>query len=335
MNRIISATSCAARAARAGALCGIVVITAGGYGCGSGPITPPPSGPQISCPAAIEQESLNGEPLTISFPTPPTAGGAAPVTTSCQPASGGQFPVGTTTVQCTARDAEARTGACSFSVVVKTPPKLALTRFIAFGDSLTEGVTAPSAFLSLVVNTTSYPFKLEVLLRERYKTQDILVGNDGVAGEEAHDAAMRRFRSMLRVHSPEAVLLMQGSNDLFFWHDGAFERALPAIEEMVADAQEAGAKVFLATIPPQRPDGIRSRGTVARLIPDFNKEIRAIAQRTQATLVDIEPVILQDMSLIGSDDLHMTDRGYQVIAETFFKVIRETLEVPQAPLANR
>jgi lysophospholipase L1-like esterase len=288
---------------------------------------------QISCPAPIERESLLDQPLTVVF-TPTTMGGNGGVTTTCQPPSGGEFPVGRTTVQCTARDADARSSACSFDVVIKGAPKLSATKFIAFGDSITEGTVAPSAFLTLVVDSASYPFKLETLLRNRYQTQEITVGNDGVAGEEAFEAAQRRFRSMLRVHSPEAVLLMEGSNDLFFFRDDAFELALPALEEMVTDGQEAGAKMFLATIPPQRPNGARNRTAVAALIPEFNKEIRAIAQRTHATLVDIEPVILADMSLIGDDDLHPTERGYQVIAETFFKVIKETLEV-QAPPAIR
>jgi lysophospholipase L1-like esterase len=325
MTRIISATSYAARVTL---ICIAVSIELSG--CGGGPTGPGGSALQISCPSAIERESPLDQPITVVF-SPTTAGGASPVTTTCQPASGGEFALGRTTVQCTARDAESRTSACSFDVVVKGAPKLSLTRFIAFGDSLTEGTTAPNAFLTLVVASQSYPFKLETLLKDRYRSQDVTVGNDGVAGEEALEAAQRRFRSMLRVHNPEAVLLMEGSNDLFFFREEAFELALPALEEMVTDGQEAGAKMFLATIPPQRPNGLRNRAAVAALIPDFNKEIRAIAQRTGATLVDIEPVILANMSLIGDDDLHPTEQGYQVIAETFFKVIKDTLEVPSAP----
>ncbi len=118
---------------------------------------------------------------------------------------------------------------------------------------------------------------------------------------------------------------MEGANDLL---EREGDPALIALEDMVREAQGAGAKVFLATIPPQRPDGARHRALVAALIPDFNKEIRAIAQRTNATLVDIEPVILADMTLIGDDDLHPTAQGYQVIADTFFKVIKDTLEQP-------
>lgn len=325
MIRIISARSHAASLAL---FCIAVSIEVSG--CGGGLIGPGPTAPQISCPAPIERESPLGQPITVVFAAT-TTGGSGAVTTTCAPASGGQFAIGRTTVQCTARDADARTSACSFDVVVKGAPKLSLTHFIAFGDSLTEGTIAPNAFLTLVVNSASYPFKLEMLLKDRYRTQDVTVGNDGVPGEQAYEAAQRRFRSMLRVHNPEAVLLMEGSNDLFFFQDEAFERALPALEEMVADAQENGSKVFLATIPPQRPNGTRNRGAVAALIPAFNKEIRALAQRTNATLVDIEPVILADMTLIGDDDLHLTERGYQVMAETFFKVIRDTLETAAPP----
>ena len=324
MIRIISATSYAARFA---VLCGILTLTSEIAGCGGhGPTPPSPLGLQISCPGAIERESPLGTPVTVEYSATAT-GGRAPVTTTCQPASGGEFVQGTTTVQCTARDADARTSACSFNVVIKIP-KLSRTRFIAFGDSLTEGTVSPTAFLTLVVNSASYPFKLEMLLKDRYRTQEITVGNDGEPGEEVHLEGQRRFESMLRNQRPEVVLLMEGSNDLL---DRDPERALTALEDMVGEAQRDGAKVLLATIPPQRPDGLRNRGLVAALVPDFNKEIRAIAQRTGATLVDIEPVIAADMSLIGNDDLHLTERGYGVIAETFFKVIKETLEVPSPP----
>jgi lysophospholipase L1-like esterase len=322
MIRIISAAS---QASRLALFCIAVSIEVSG--CGGGPTGPGPTPLQISCPAPIERESPLGQPITVVY-APTTTGGTGAVTTTCQPPSGGEFPVGTTTVQCTARDAEAKTSACSFDVVVKGAPKLSLTHFIAFGDSLTQGTVAPNAFLTLVVNSASYPSKLQLLLRDRYRTQTITVGNDGVPGEVVSPDGLDRFPSMLRVHDPEAVLLMEGSNDLFFYREQAFALALPALEEMVTEGQASGARVFLATIPPQRPNGAANRTAVAALIPDFNKEIRAIAQRTGATLVDIEPVILADMTLIGNDDLHPTEHGYEVIAETFFKVIRSTLEAP-------
>ena len=61
------------------------------------------------------------------------------MTVACSPASGSVFQVGSTTVTCTATDQRQRTDTCAFTVVVTVPPKLNLTTFVAFGDSMTAG----------------------------------------------------------------------------------------------------------------------------------------------------------------------------------------------------
>jgi lysophospholipase L1-like esterase len=198
---------------------------------------------------------------------------------------------------------------------------------MAIGDSLTHGTTALSFSRLMTVDSDSYPHNLQGLLAARYRAQTIVVINEGVEGEEAVDGAQRLGRA-LRDHDPEVLLLMEGTNDLFFWREEAQDRAIPALEHMVQEAQDSGIRVFLATIPPQRPGG--PRDAVSKLIPAFNNAIRALASRRGAVLVDIESVVLPDMSLVGNDDLHLTERGYQVVAEKFFAVIRGTLEIPSA-----
>jgi hypothetical protein len=74
--------------------------------------------PTITCPAPI---SRCNDPdqcgAVVTFAT--TAADNCPgVTTSCLPASGSFFPVGTTTVACTATDAAGNTSGCSFNVTV-------------------------------------------------------------------------------------------------------------------------------------------------------------------------------------------------------------------------
>ena len=54
------------------------------------------------------------------------------------PGSGTSFGVGTTAVGCTAVDALSRQSQCSFTVTL-TPLLLSVTKFVAFGDSFTEG----------------------------------------------------------------------------------------------------------------------------------------------------------------------------------------------------
>jgi lysophospholipase L1-like esterase len=175
----------------------------------------------------------------------------------------------------------------------------------------------------------SYPYKLQNLLTDRYKAQTVEVINEGDPGEEAVEG-MVRLGSVLRRHHPDVLLLMEGANDLFFHREEAIELAIPALDRMVSDAQREGVIVCLATIPPQRPGG--ARNNVAEIIPAFNEEIRALAARRDAVLVDVYKAIEPDLSLIGADDLHLTDRGYQVVAETFFAAIRAAFEDPAETL---
>jgi hypothetical protein len=78
--------------------------------------------PQITCPAPITLECAGPEGASASFSAAATDNcGAAAV--GC-PASGASFPVGTTTVGCTATDTSRRSSACTTTVTVvdTTPP---------------------------------------------------------------------------------------------------------------------------------------------------------------------------------------------------------------------
>ncbi len=78
--------------------------------------------PTITCPAnqtAVAAASCT--PATgkvVNYPAPAATDNCPGVTASCSPASGSTFPVGTTTVTCTATDASGNTATCSFTVTV-------------------------------------------------------------------------------------------------------------------------------------------------------------------------------------------------------------------------
>jgi hypothetical protein len=55
----------------------------------------------------------------VNYPDPVASGGVAPITIICNPPSGSVFPVGATTVNCTATDATGKTATCSFRVTVQ------------------------------------------------------------------------------------------------------------------------------------------------------------------------------------------------------------------------
>lgn len=256
--------------------------------------------------------------MRVTFDDPQAAAALPPVTASCSPVSGAAFSTGTTTVACTVTDARQQAFACSFTVRVIGPPRVGATTFLAFGDSLTSGSTPPDP-------VDSYASHLQPKLAARYETQTIVVINDGRAGENAQATGRTRLPVALDLYTPGALLLMEGSNDLLGGSAGA-TAGLAALTEMVRAARDRGVTVFLATLPPQRLGGIRD--AVAKAIPGFNDEIKALAQSEGATLVDIYTAMGGDGRYIGHDDEHPTREGFEVMAEAFFTAIRQKLELP-------
>ena len=307
------------------------------------PPPPPPPALTLTCPAAVEAHSTDGNPRPVQYEAPQAAGGVAPVSISCSVASGAAFSVGTTNVLCSATDARGSSAFCSFNVRVIAPPRLAYTRYLAFGDSITWGVDSPRvpALTALLAPEPppahSYPNRLRERLAERYPQQSISMLNAGIPGEYAanipgQQSGVRRFRDVLLTYNPEVVLLMEGTNDLLGGQNGA-DAAIAALDAMIAEARARDRRVCLATIPPQRPNGVRNRAAVAALIPGFNDRIRALAADRGVILVDVFNAMNNDLRLIGVDDLHPTVEGFQVIADTFLAAIAANLQEAQPAIA--
>jgi uncharacterized repeat protein (TIGR01451 family) len=98
-----------------------VVCAAGGIDCSFTVTvndTRTSTAPTITCPANMSApETFPGSgSAEVNYPAPTTTGNC--VTTVCDPPSGSSFPVGTTTVNCTATDPSNATATCSFTVTV-------------------------------------------------------------------------------------------------------------------------------------------------------------------------------------------------------------------------
>lgn len=76
--------------------------------------------PALTCPGDITTTGTNASNATVTYTTPTATGTNVAVT--CTPASGTSFPVGTTTVTCTATN-DCGTASCSFKVTVNAPFK--------------------------------------------------------------------------------------------------------------------------------------------------------------------------------------------------------------------
>lgn len=278
--------------------------------------------------------------MTVVYGTPTATGGAPPVSVTCAPTSGSLFNVGSTTVACTATDTRQRSDSCSFAVVVLTPPRISLTSFVAFGDSITAGedgrssLTAPDAngikTRILFPPTQQYPGVLQQLLRSRYTTQTPTVDNAGLPEEKAGRAAtLSRFSNTLAARPYQAVLIMEGTNDIYDRDSGEISAAIQGLRNMIQVAKSRGVRPYLATIPPMVPG--TQRGLAWSLVPAINSQIRNLASSEGITLVDIEGAMgTSYQQYIGFDGLHPNADGYAKIADTFFTALKSTLEVQPA-----
>jgi lysophospholipase L1-like esterase len=308
----------------------ILVVVA--VSCSGTTVQPTPiDDPVVSCPADITVTQHGSQPPTVSFDTPAASKGTAPVTVTCTPSSGTPFQSGTTTVKCEAIDSRQHKGSCSFSVIINVVPQLLKTKFMAFGDSLTEGknggiVVVPGGIFNTPI---SYVEQLSVKLSTRYSDQTVTVIAEGKGDEEAGQGKLR-LPGALSTYSPEALLLLEGVNDLLHTTDptklpAATNSIIDALRTMIVAARSRGIKVYVGTLTPLSP----TRQTLqAAVIPDVNARIRALASQEGAVFVDLNAAITLD--LVGADGIHLTAQGYSVVADTWMQAIISTLEAPSS-----
>ncbi len=81
------------------------------------------AGPSISCPSNIFMfTNLNGTGAVVNYTLPTASDDCSVPVVNCSTPSGSSFPLGTTTVNCTATDAVNNSASCSFTVTVSLPP---------------------------------------------------------------------------------------------------------------------------------------------------------------------------------------------------------------------
>jgi lysophospholipase L1-like esterase len=247
---------------------------------------------------------------------------------------------GTNAVTCTAADSRGRSAICSFNVTVVQPPRLTLSRFLAFGDSLTEGAVNETNSQRLVDYPNSYPVKLEAALRAYFRGQSLIVMNDGVGGEaitvpSIHSpGATVRLPVSLDANRPEVLLLMEGTNDLvidFVSTDDVQSEAVEGLRKMIETAQGRGVRVFLATIPPMSSSGAKHLDPeIVAAVPIYNNRVRNLAAAKGVPLVDVYEALKDHPELQAPDGQHLTILGYERVAQTFFEAIKANLGAPGA-----
>jgi lysophospholipase L1-like esterase len=301
-----------------------------------------PPAPTITCPANMTTRGVPGSGQPVTYPPATVTGGASPVTITCAPASGTSFNVGTTTVSCAAVDAASRQAQCSFTVTL-TPMLVSVTKYVAFGDSLTEGQNGrPGLHGERFVDVpNAYPTKLQSALNLEYPGQGITVPNYGYGGQPVDDRANELLREALAKEKPGALLLLDGYNNMLNTCafgasiNDACSRAINDVAVGIRDLIRTGKRpeygvryIFVSTMTPPGPYlGIPpDRRIGSEAIVRANTAIASMVRSEGVTLVDTYPKFIDhEAEYVDQDGLHLKPAGYQALADSFFSVIKTTV----------
>ena len=301
---------------------------------GGGP-APGTNPPQITCTAPVSVTDAVGTSKAVDFQAPTVSQGAPPVNTACSPASGSAFPLGDTTVTCTATDSQARTASCSFTVSVKHR-ELSITKVLAFGDSITEGQNGRPGFERFIDVPNAYPTILQTFFVDRIPSQQITVVNAGVGGERVTDpGSNQRLKDAIAAHHPQVLLLLEGINDL---HGGVGTNSIAnGIRDHIRTARDRGVQyVIVSTILPTTsevctfPNPIdppcRGARTPAGQPEALNQQVRSLVPAGGATLIDpYNDFVANRATYIDTDGLHLRPAGNRALATAFWNRIVETV----------
>ena len=301
---------------------------------------PTPDAPAIACPASVTVRGVPGGTQPVTYPAPVVTGGAAPVNVTCTPGSGSPFTAGTTPVACNAVDAMSRPAQCSFTVTL-TPLLLSVTKFVAFGDSFTEGQNGRSGLRGerIIDVPNAYPTKLQLMLNLEYPGQGIVVSNQGYGGEPV-DRARLRLPDVLANEQGGALLLLDGYNDLLGScrpQDANSAQCAATIDDVVAGLRKLiqiakvpsyGIKyIFVSTLTPPGPHvSGNDRRIAGQAIVQTNTKLAPMVRAEGAIVVDPYPAFVgHEAEYVDQDGLHLRPAGYQVLADTFFAAIKNTV----------
>jgi phosphatidylinositol alpha 1,6-mannosyltransferase len=188
-------------------------------------------------------------------------------------------------------------------------PRARPTRFVALGDSLTEGLCDTSRMLP--GQYRGWADRLaQLLAAECTATEGFRYANLAVRSRRIRHLASEQVSEALALR-PELVSILMGSNDLL-----GRRADIPALaadlEVAVRELRAAGADVLLVTpFLPRR----RAARLLARRFAVFNSELRRIAEATGAVLLDLDaqPQI-GELSMWAPDRVHLRPRGHRFLA---------------------
>ncbi|MCI0345723.1 MAG: SGNH/GDSL hydrolase family protein, partial [Chloroflexi bacterium] len=206
----------------------------------------------------------------------------------------------------------------------------AAQRYVAFGDSITDGVGDDE---SIPEEERGYTHRLEVALRANGQPEAVVIDR-GLGGENTVEG-MSRINEVLDEEDGDVLLLMEGSNDIT--NRLSRETTMFNLAEMARRAQNRGYEVVHATLIPRIPDATVDGENILNQI--LNQELRDLAGRSGRRLVDnfhlfgvIPDVFATHYWPEPTDHVgHPNATGYELMANAFLDVLTADDEVPPVP----
>ena len=180
-------------------------------------------------------------------------------------------------------------------------------RIVALGSSSTQGTGASTPGMS-------YPAQLQRLFATTFGGRPaVAVANRGVAGEDIDDMVRRIGPDVVAAH-PDLVIWQAGSNDPL--RGVPLDRFKTELRDGIAAIRAGGAEVLL--MEPQWSPVIEKADAKSRFV-DAVREVGAeahvdVVRRFALMRGWIDDGTVTPQALVGPDNLHMTDRGYTLLA---------------------
>ncbi|MGW8193944.1 MAG: SGNH/GDSL hydrolase family protein [Desulforhopalus sp.] len=192
-------------------------------------------------------------------------------------------------------------------------------KVIGFGDSITTGWP----YITSDQNGSTvggYEPTLNALLNGA--GWDVTVLNYGHLGELSVQGD-NRIQSVLERQNPDWVLILEGTNDLFWI---STDSVMSNLASMANKVRAGGRNVVLATLTPDTRGG--------KPISQINDRIRAWASAHEVPLADQYAAVAPDWNNVyTTDKLHPNTAGYQVMAKTWFEtILASSRSVNTAPI---
>lgn len=185
-------------------------------------------------------------------------------------------------------------------------------RYLGFGDSITDGLGSR--------DVDGYRGPLEQALQRHFGRG--VVETDGLGGSKSDDG-IERLGGLLNRVRPAYTLIMYGTND---WKRCLGEvpcHTVDALRTQIGIVKAASSLPILGTIPPcNTHDNPPERN---EWITRMNVAVRAMAAQEGVPVADVHAGFVREsggkLEDLFVDLVHPNDRGYQVIANEFFKAI--------------